>query len=164
MKSFISIATWMVGLSVLLKLAVFFSATQFETFGRFAIFGNIFFLLLGIFFGLRLHKQKVLSKSSYLEDFKAGMRVAAYYALFMSAFVFLYYNYIDPDYFEIRLAKQLEIARENQMDLEQVKKTGAFFLSPFFQTTISLLGFLLLGSFYSAILAFLMRKMKGFGH
>ena len=164
MKSFFSIALWMVGLSVLLKLLVFFTGSQFDAFGRFAIFGNIFFLLFGIFLGLRLHKQKVLSASTFIDDFKAGMNVAAYYAILMSAFVYLYYTFIDPDYFDIRLAKQLDIAKENGMNLAEVKKTGAFFLSPFFQTTISLLGFLLLGSFYAAILSFLMRKMKGFGH
>lgn len=153
----------MVGLSILLKMSIYFSGSQFSTFGRFGIFGNIFFLLTGIFLGIRLFK-KINSKTKFIEDFKAGMRIAAYYAIFMALFVYVYYKFIDPGYFSIRLSNQLELAAEQGMNLEQVKKTGEFFLNPFFQTTITLMGFLLLGSFYAAMLSFLMRKMKGFGH
>ncbi len=159
-----SIAVWMVLISILLKMGVFLTSNQFTEYGQVAVFGNIFFLLTGIFLGIRLHKRVKLSTSSFIDDFKAGMKVAAYYAILMAAFVFIYYSFIDYSYFDLKLAKQIEVATEQEMNIEQVKQTGEFVLSPFFQTTISLIGFILLGSFYSAILTFLMRKVPGFGH
>ena len=120
--------------------------------------------MAGIFFGIRLNKMQATEKTSFVLDFKAGMRVASTYAIFMCAFVYLYYAVIDPSYFDSKLAAQLSLAAENGLDVENAKKTGEFVLSPFFQSTITLLGFILLGTFYSSILTFLMRKMSGFGH
>lgn len=167
MKTPTSIAVWMVLISIVLKLFVFITSNQFTDIGQVAVFGNIFFLLTGIFLGIRLFKKTQLSKetaSSFIDDFKAGMKVAALYSVMMAAFVYIYYSFIDISYFDIKLAKQIEMAQEQNMNLEQIKTTGEMVLSPFFQTTITLIGFILLGSFYSSILAFLMRKFPGFGH
>lgn len=167
MKTPLSIAVWMVLISIVLKLFVFLTSNQFTDVGQIAVFGNIFFLLTGIFLGIRLFKKAQLQKtkgSTFIDDFKAGMKVAALYSVLMAGFVFVYYSFIDPSYFDIKLAKQIEVAQSQDMNIEQVKATGEFILTPFFQTTITLIGFILLGSFYASILAFLMRKFSGFGH
>lgn len=161
MKSTFSIAVWMMVVSVLLKMITYVNEWQFTDYERVAIFGNVFVLMTGVFLGIRHFKRKAVDKTTFFDDFKAGMRTAAMYAILMTAFVYTYYSIIDPTYFDIKLKNQLVIASENEMDLEQVKKTGEFVLSPFFQSTITLIGFLLLGSFYSGIITFLVRKMRG---
>lgn len=161
MKSNISIVVWMIVVSILLKLIVYIQGWQFSDFESIAIFGNVFVLMTGVFLGIRLFKIQN-GKTSFPQDFKAGIRVASLYTLAMTAFVYVYYSFIDAAYFKLKLQKQLELAQENGMNLEQVKQTGEVVLSPFFQSTITLIGFLLLGSFYSAILSFLMRKFPSF--
>jgi hypothetical protein len=162
MKSTFSIAVWMMVVSVLLKMITYSNDWQFTDYERIAIFGNVFVLMTGVFLGIRLFKKNTPGKTNFFDDFKAGMRVAAMYAALMTAFVYLYYSTIDPTYFDLKLKKQLVVANENGMDLEQVRNTGEFVLSPFFQSTITLIGFLLLGSFYSGIITFLVRKLRGF--
>ncbi|MEX2380391.1 MAG: DUF4199 domain-containing protein [Vicingaceae bacterium] len=162
MKSTFSIAVWMMVVSVLLKMITYSNGWQFTDYERIAIFGNVFVLMTGVFLGIRLFKKNAVEQTNFLDDFKAGMRVSAMYAILMTAFVYLYYSTIDPTYFDLKLKKQLILANENEMDLEQVRKTGEFVLTPFFQSTITLIGFLLLGSFYSGIITFLVRKLRGF--
>jgi len=164
MKSSFSIVVRMLIVSVLLKMLIFSMNLQFTNYEKVALFGNIFILMAGIFFGIRLFKTQAGEKTSFVADFKAGMRVASTYAIFMCAFVYLYYSIIDPTYFDSKLAAQLTLAEGNGMDVENARQTGKFVLSPFFQSTITLIGFILLGTFYSSILPFLMRKIGGFGH
>ena len=71
-----------------------------------------------------------------------------------------------------KMEEQLNAARESnlsaeiseQINIEQVRQTGEFVLSAFFQSTITLIGFIILGSFYSSLIAFFLRKIKGFGN
>jgi glucan phosphoethanolaminetransferase (alkaline phosphatase superfamily) len=172
MKTNFSIVVWMMVVSVLLKMLVLAMNWQFTDYERLAIFGNVFILMTGVFLGIRIYK-KQNQNTSFPQDFKAGLRVAAMYAIFMAAFVYTYYAVIDAGYFDLKLEHQIESAlehnqdpanKENLINIEQVRQTGEFVLSPFFQSTITLIGFILLGSFYAGILAFLMRKLRGFGH
>ncbi len=164
MKNSFSIAVWMLAASVLIKMSIYLTGNQFTTIGEYAIFANIFVLLVGIFIGLRAHKQKILNQSSFVEDFKESMKVTANFVVLLAIFTYAYYSWIDPSFFEIRLSEQVQIAKDSGMNVEQVRQTGETILDPFFHTTITVLGFLLLGSFYSAMLCFLVRKFPGFGH
>ena len=166
MKSPFSIVVWMMVVSVLLKMIVYSQLWQFTSYEQIAILGNIFVLMTGVFLGIRMFKVKH-TQTSFPQDFKAGMRIAALYAIAMTAFVYTYYAVIDASYFDTKLENQIALAQENNLklegeegkiDLNQVRQTGEVVLSPFFQSTVTLLGFLLLGSFYSGILSFLMRK------
>jgi amino acid transporter len=150
----------MMVVSVFLKMLIYSLDYQFSWYERVAVFGNVFVLMSGVFFGIRLFKRQQSGKTSFLQDLKAGMRITALYALFMTAFVYVYYNWIDASYFAEKLQNQLRLAEENGMDLANVKRTGEFVLSPFFQSTVTLVGFLLLGSFYSAMITFLVRKFR----
>lgn len=154
----------MLAISILFKMAVYFNGLQWQTFDQIARFANIFILMSGVFFAIRLHKMGANEATPYIEDFKAGLRIAALYAIAMSAFLYLYYAFIDPNYFsEIIFDPQFE----EDVDAEtrqKVKEGGEFVKSAFFHSTISLTGFLLLGSFYSAMIAFLVRKVRGFKH
>ena len=114
----------------------------------------------GIYAGIRLFKKQAVQKTVYLQDVKAGMRVASLYALLMSGFVYLYYSQIDMDYFKVKMAERIDLALQQGVDIEQAKKSMNLVFTPFFQSTITLIGFLILGSFYSAMLSFLVRKLS----
>lgn len=166
MKSPFSIVVWMMVVSVLLKMIVYSQSWQFTSYEQIAIFGNIFVLMTGVFVGIRMFKIQH-TQSTFPQDFKAGMRIAALYAIAMTVFVYTYYAVIDPTYFDAKLENQIALATESNQNIEgeegkinlnQVRQTGEVVLSPFFQSTVTLIGFLLLGSFYSGILSFLMRK------
>lgn len=160
-----SILASMLAISILFKMMVFFNDLQGEPFDRIGRFANIFVLMSGVFFAIRLFKSQEEKATEYLDDFKAGMRIAALYAIAMAAFLYLYYEFIDPTYFESyplgAEEKTKEMAGE---ELAKAKETLEFAKSAYFNSTISLLGFLLLGSFYSALIAFLVRKFSGFKH
>lgn len=155
-----AIAIRMTAVSVFLKMLVFTMNWQQTNYEKVYFFANVFILMSGIFFGIRNFKKSEPAKTEFIADFKAGMKVAALYSIFMAAFVFIYYKIIDVEYFINKLEMQLELARENNMNLQNAREMGEFALSAFFQSTVTLVGFLILGSFYSGILAFLMRKLK----
>lgn len=164
MKTPFSIAVWAVLASVIVKMLVFISNNQFTQIGRYSIFINIFIIMIAVFLGIREYKRQMGNRSTYLEDFKHGMKTAAWFAILLSIFVYCYYSFIDTEYFPQLLQQRLELAESQNFDVEKARETGEIFLSPFFQTTITLMGFILLGAFYSALIAFFVRKMKGFGH
>ena len=92
-----------------------------------------------------------VEKTTFLADVvKAGMKVAEC-MLLMSFFVYVYYTYIDVDYFEIKLSRQLELmaASADKLALNQIKKNWWFVLSPYFQSAITLILYL-----YLALLRF----------
>jgi len=158
-----SILASMLAISISFKLAVYFNGLQSTTFDNVGRFANIFILMTGVFFAIRLFKGQSEKATAYLDDFKSGMRIAALYAICMAAFLYAYYEFIDPNYFgELKLTKEnLEQSVEMQ---KKIKEGAEFVRSAYFNSTISLIGFLVLGSFYSAIIAYLVRKFSGFNH
>jgi hypothetical protein len=159
------IVIYMLAASLFLKFLVYLNHWQLTSYERYTMFANIFIMLTGVFFAIRHYKLSRSGEiSSFADDFKAGMRVAALYTLAMTAFVFIYYNYIDPNYFPEKLNTQLQLAEASGLDTRQVEQTGSVVLTPFFQSTVTLIGFMIMGMIYSALIAFLVRKVKGFGH
>ena len=131
MKTNFSIVVWMMVFSVLLKMLIYFFKLQFTGYERAAMFGNIFILMTGVYLGIKLFKNTESAKTAFLEDLKAGMRITSLYALFMTAFVYVYYSNIDTTYFQQKLANQLVLAEQNGLDVANIKQTGEFVLSPF---------------------------------
>ncbi|MBL4710723.1 MAG: DUF4199 domain-containing protein [Flavobacteriales bacterium] len=163
MKSHFSIVVWMMVVSVFMKMAVYAANLQFTGYEKIYFFGNLFVMMVGIFFGIRLFKSIVEGKTTFLADIKTGMKVAGMYAVLMSLFVYAYYTYIDPTYFDLKLADQLKLAEGAGItgkDLQLRKETGAFVLSPYFQSTVTLILYILLGVFYSSIITFFVRKVR----
>lgn len=146
--------------SVLLKMLVYFFGLQFTMYDHIVRFGNVFILMSGVFFGIRLFKKQEVEKTIFLQDVKAGMRIAALYAIFMTAFIYSYYAFIDVNYFNLRLDQQMAAFEGSEQEAKKAREMGEFVLSAFSQSTVTLIGFLLLGSFYSAIITFLVRKFS----
>ena len=159
-----AIAIRMVALSVFLKMLVYAMHWQHTSYERIYFFANVLILMSGIFFGIRQFKKSMNAKTDFLQDVKAGMKVAALYAIMMTLFVYIYYKFIDTGYFQVKLENQLELARQNDLDVEKAREMGEFALSAFFQSTVTMVGFLMLGSFYASIITFFLRRIKGFAN
>lgn len=164
-KTVFSTAVWFTVFSIILKMVVFLTGQQFTDFDLYLGLGYVFLLMTAIFITIRNHKLKVGGTSSFVDDIKAGMKVTALYAILMSAFLYAYYTLIDPDYFTIMLQQKVAEAEvAGNTNIEEVKKAGEFVLSPYFQSTVSLVIFMIVGVFYSSLITFFVRKMRGFGH
>src|SRR5690606_24675287 len=144
-------------------MGVFVSGRQFTEIDLYLSLGYVFLLMTAIFLSIRNHKLHFGSGSTFSEDFKAGMKVTAIYAILMSVFLYCYYTFIDPNYFTIMLQQKVAEAMEaGNTNIKEIEKAGEFVLTAYFQSTVSLVAFLMAGGLYSLLIAFLVRKVKGF--
>lgn len=163
MKTHFSIVVWMLVVSMSLRMLIFIQHWQFTSWEYLYFFGNPFIMMTGIFLGIRLFKQLNESKTSFLADLKAGMKVAGMYAVLMAAFAYLYYSFIDSEYLIMKLESQIQTVIKNganQGDVLKHRENGRFFLSAYFMSTITLVGFIILGTFYSSLITFFVRKVR----
>ena len=163
MKTHFSIVVWMLVVSMSLRMLIFIQHWQFTSWDYLYFFGNPFIMMTGIFLGIRLFKQLNESKTSFLADLKAGMKVAGMYAVLMAAFAYLYYSFIDSEYLIMKLESQIQTVIKNganQGDVLKHRENGRFFLSAYFMSTITLVGFIILGTFYSSLITFFVRKVR----
>lgn len=163
MKTHFSIVVWMLAASMFLRMVIYFANWQFTGYENIYFLGNPLIMMTGIFMGIRLFKDISTEKTTFLADVKAGMKVAGMYAVLMAAFAYAYYSYIDPDYFTIKLNEQIELVKANGATNQEIAKhreNGSFFLSAYFMSTVILIGFIILGTFYSSLLTFFIRKVR----
>lgn len=164
MKSHFSIVVWMLVVSIFMKMGVFAANLQFTPYERIYFFGNLFVIMVGVFLGIRLFKELSPQKTGFIADVKAGMKVVGLYAVLMSFFVYFYYSFIDASYFPTKIADQIQLLEESGRvtgkELTQSRETASFILSPYFQSTVTLILYLLLGTFYSSLITFFVRKVR----
>ena len=94
-------------------------------------------------------------------------KIASIYALVISAFTWLYYAVINPDYFANKISGAVKEAEALNMpveDVDQVRNTVEFIFDAFTHSTITLFGYIAIGFFYTIILVMLFRsRPKAFG-
>lgn len=164
MKTHFSIVVWMLVVSIFMKMAIYAGNWQFTGYERIYFFGNMFVIMIGVFLGIRLFKEISAEKTSFMGDIKAGIKVAGMYAVLMSLFVYVYYTFIDPSYFPLKIDDQMALLEESGRatggELAQSRETAQFILAPYFQSTVTMILFLLLGTFYSSLITFFVRKVR----
>lgn len=142
---------------------------------------NIFCLLLAISVGLYLAKRKSREKTNALDDIKSSMTAGLPYTLVVSGFLYLFYGNIDVDFTNHKVSERItaiekqlaepnvwaEFKQENP-DYETYSKEQFFkeektkieaANSPKAILVMSLLGGLMLGTFYSILGTIIMRKI-----
>ena len=148
------------------KLSLFLLNLEQESMAMYTIFVNLMVILIGSFFTVRSFKQ-ANRDSNLKDDVKHGMKTTTAFALMLSLFVLIYYNFIDTHYFPNMIESRVELARqalaENpDIDLENVRRTGETMFSPSTHATITLFGLTVVGGVYTFIIALVMRKIPGF--
>ena len=152
--------------AIVAKLVLFLMNLAQEQMAMLTIFVNLFVILIGSFFIVRDYKINHPG-SNVKSEVKAGMKGTTIFALMLSLFVLIYYNYIDTHYFPNMIADRVELARaamaENpDISLENVRKTGEMMFSPRTHATLTLFGLTAVGSVYCFLIAILMRRLPGF--
>ncbi|MDB4061672.1 DUF4199 domain-containing protein [Vicingaceae bacterium] len=163
MKTHFSIVVCMLVVSLSLRMLIFIQHWQFTKWEYIYFFGNPFVMMTGVFMGIRLFKQLSVSKTSFIADLKSGIKVAGMYSVLMALFAYLYYSYIDSEYLITKLNSQIQTAIENgatESNVIKHQENGEFFLSAYFMSTVTLVGFIILGTFYSSLITFFVRKIR----
>jgi hypothetical protein len=114
---------------ILIKLSIFGMGKSVEVF-KFAILGNMLFVILAITVGLYLQKRRDTEEGNALRDIKNGMTAGVPYALVVSAFIYFYYSKIDPSYNQHQIAESgvaLEKALNDPSKLKKLKATNPDF-------------------------------------
>lgn len=145
-----------VGISILLKLLVLWLIPTLE---EVTIFIPVLCLLLTVFISIR--KGQVENQDAQA-TFKNALRSAMVFTLFYSGFILVYYLYINPDFFTIKLTERMQwMARQGssrELMIEDYTKGKLYVLNPVSHAVYTFFGLMFLSLLYSAILSFLFRK------
>jgi len=145
---------------------------------NYSVMLNMLLLIIAIYAGL---KEFRFQEVPFLEMAKAGMRSAALYAVFMGLGLFMFYQFIAPDYLELRINKvhEIELAdiaakggweevqkktpelkdKDQESFFEERKDTMLSLFTPWFIASTGMFVMLLLGLLYSLVATFFQRKM-----
>lgn len=171
MKSPLIVAVFFALIYIIIKLVVFNLGKSVELFIP-LILVNIMLILLAALFGLRAWKKSHKSQGdNFLEDLKCTMRNISVYALVVTAFVYVYYSAIDTDFRQKLQDRQFaEITQEDFKEMQKndpdmlkhktlddykklKKNEMELFTSPFMTSTLTLMGLILIGFFYSLLIS-----------
>ncbi|UTW60800.1 DUF4199 domain-containing protein [bacterium SCSIO 12741] len=119
------------------------------------------YLLLAIYLGMRSYKRSQ-PEAGFRHLFKSGMQGGAIFTLLVSAFGFVYYKWINPEYFlhriESRVAEATQLGYSAE-DIEKVRSTAEFIFSSVVDGTVSLIMFMLMSVLYSLTITVLFRRI-----
>ncbi|MCO5260694.1 MAG: DUF4199 domain-containing protein [Crocinitomicaceae bacterium] len=166
---------------IALKMTGFLIGWNVPSNTPFFVLSNMFVLLAAISVGLYLQKRKKVEDDTILNDVKNGMATGVVYSMIISAFLYFYYEKIDPDYNRKMIAEreayfqsivddpvQLKQVKENNKDLEimtkeemlqEFRKTPQMLFSGGFIMTYGILSMIMLSTFYSIVVAIIYRKV-----
>ena len=139
------------------KLTTFYFALPFEI----GIFGYFLFILFALFLGMRKH----IIQNGFLgfgDVLKAGMKIGSIYTLLVAIFTYVYYRFIDYNFFPGQIAERMLAGKEAGMSDEQIvqmKDTLEFVFSASTQTTATLIGFMFVGFIYALIWTLIFTKI-----
>jgi magnesium-transporting ATPase (P-type) len=137
---------------------------------------NILFIIIVI--SLALFKQyEPGAKTHFPRELKVAMRSVSIYALLLTVFVFIFFTWIDTQYFQSKLdfyrenleatnysnlpdtenpLKVLDLSKEDFIERE-MEKVGRM-NTPFAWSTLTLVGIMVVGLIYSVVLVFIRMK------
>lgn len=157
MKKIQRIALLLALLPMIGKLAGFAYGVSAGDSQSFFILMHIFLLLVGVFFALRMQTPD----SSFLEDVKQGMKAVGVYSMASAFFMYVYYKFIDTQYFPNKIASMVantDLAATGKTS-EDITTTYETFFTAFNWTTLSLVAWMLAGLIYTVLLTLLHRKV-----
>ena len=94
-------------LALIVKLGLFYFNLQHGETGSYITHIYMLLLLTAVFFGIRSNKVATEKNTTFGEDFKAGARTAAFFAILVGGITYVYYANIDVAFFEIKKAAMI---------------------------------------------------------
>jgi hypothetical protein len=151
--------------AILIRLALYFTNYNSETMTKQVMFMHMLFVVLAVLLSILFPNRddSKLSTSPLFTNIKNGLRGGVLYAVITAVFVFLFYKYIDPEFFYARRDAIMEVQSQAMDDPEMIaarvdKIKTSFTL--FNYTTVTLVGFTSMALFTSIILGGIMHVMK----
>ena len=150
------------------KLALFLLGMQLEG-KNWAVMVNIGLLPAAMFLTLVEERKQQKVKSNLMADLKVCIRTGILYTLFVTGFIFVYYNNIDADFLPKMLDKSLatiDMTIENapikdgvpqHQVIENEVQSRTNFFTPKTQFIVSLAGMIALSIFYAFLITLLQR-------
>jgi len=94
---------------------------------------------------------------------KGGVQNVGKYALVLGISLFIYYKWIDVDYFPRRIAELISAANpQGEAELQRAQEGLTQFFTPGMYATISTMGLLLMGTFYALLGTLALKKLPIF--
>ncbi len=115
---------------ILVKM-IFFLAGSSDTTVTPSAMINMFLMLVSIALGVYFHKKaEGFKQGNALSDIKAGMTTGVPYALVVSIFLYFFYEKINPEFIDSRIAKteiELKKVLENPKEFQQLRASNEDF-------------------------------------
>lgn len=155
MKSPLKFALFFALCAIAFRLIIFYGNYSTERTGQYIIMLHLLFILLSVFFGIMTGGAGITDeKKGIAEDIKAGAKAGSLYAVIISAFVFVYFRFLDTTHFTTKREEliRLKILDSPDQDPLKIRETieGTITLSNYVVTT--LLGLVAVAFVYSLIL------------
>lgn len=130
-----------------------------EEFARqMVVFWHLIFILLAVISGLIKDRG-----ATFGGMVKSGVQNAGKYALVMGIALFIYYKWINTGYFPQRIAELINKAGlETPEEIERMRTAYSSFFTPGMYSTLSVMGLLLMGTFYAILGALAIQKLPIF--
>lgn len=134
------------------------------------VYAPMFGVVISAFLGLRaLRKEALQNDLTFFMEIRATMRPAAIFSLIYSAFIYVFYRFINPSLFpemvaerEAEFLAQFELnntpAKEADKVLANFHEFADFFFAPLNWSTITLFGLIMLTGVYGFLLTVAARK------
>ena len=141
--------------AIIARMTYFLLLAPDEEWDMYVRFAYLLLFLLALFLGLRAEKIDQ-PQSSFTTDIKTGMKITSIFAIIISSFTFLYYKWINPAFFADKIQNVIDNASGDQA--ENAQRWAELIFSPFSHSTLTLLGVIVIGFFYTIILIMIMRR------
>lgn len=135
------------------RLITFYGGWLTPKTAQYVIFMHLLFILLAVFIAVRVNQNKEIDEQRKLgDDIKTGFKAGSIYSIITTAFVFVYFKFIDVNYF---IFKQQELIaaqlKDPTADPVRVKQGVEDFFSLTNYCSVTLLGLMVVTFIYTVI-------------
>lgn len=173
-KKNIPVPVFFAAIWILIKLALFtFKIPNQEKIG---VYANLLLVLLTVFASLNQKIRLEKKLETYATNFKHCLKNAGIYIIIVTAYIFIHYKYVNPDYLknkelnaiEMEMAKDFEVIKANTPTIqnvtkaeyeEKVREAAQTLSSISLNTSFYFLGLFMMGIFTSIFIPIIYKKL-----
>jgi len=139
----------------IIRLVAFFGGFASPNMSKYVMFMHMLFILFSVFFGIRSSQSG--KQTTPGADLKAAIKAGGVYTVISTAFVFIYFRFIDINYFVLKQQELIEAEVKRGGNINQIKEKVENFFSLMNYSTITLLGLMMIVFLYSVMVVLLDR-------
>ncbi len=142
------------------RLIAFYGGLVTPETGKYVIFMHMLFILLAVFLTIRTNRiEGVDERKSMGHDIKTGFKAGGLYSVLTVAFVFIYFKYVDVNYFVFKQQELVGSQLKNDPSIDPVKAKASVesFFSLMNYCTVTLLALIVISFLYTVAVVMLNR-------